>query len=255
VALNPEALAARREAAALVREAGVQADPEAWAWRSGTVAEEDAARVAAWDDSAVHLARLLARRRDRAVELPEGLSATALMTLSRAPEELAGTLLRRMPRRPSPQARLGIRFHAWLQERFELPSALDELVPAEGPVDEEFARLVAAFEAGRFASLSPIGVEVPFVMRRSGVVLRGRIDAVYDWRQGGFAYLVVDWKTSNAAADALQLAVYRQAWAEARCVDPSVVAAGFYHVQADRLRLVDAPARLIDEAISFGVRQ
>jgi DNA helicase-2/ATP-dependent DNA helicase PcrA len=92
-------------------------------------------------------------------------------------------------------------------------------------------------------------------MRRSGVVLRGRIDAVYDWRQGGFAYLVVDWKTSNAAADALQLAVYRQAWAEARGVDPSLVAAGFYHVQADRLRLVDAPARLIDEAISFGVRQ
>jgi DNA helicase-2/ATP-dependent DNA helicase PcrA len=255
VALNPEALAARREAAALVREAGEQTDPETWAWRSGTVAEEDAARVASWDDSAAHLARLLTRRRDQSVELPEGLSATALMTLSRAPEELAGTLLRRMPRRPSPQARLGIRFHAWLQDRFELPSALDEFGPAEGPVDAEFARLVAAFEAGRFAALSPIGVEVPFVMRRSGVVLRGRIDAVYDWRQGGFAYLVVDWKTSNAAADALQLAVYRQAWAEARGVDPSLVAAGFYHVQADRLRLVDAPARLIDEAISFGVRQ
>jgi DNA helicase-2/ATP-dependent DNA helicase PcrA len=255
VALNPEALAARREAAALVREAGEQTDPETWAWRSGTVAEEDAARVASWEDSAAHLARLLTRRRDQSVELPEGLSATALMTLSRAPEELAGTLLRRMPRRPSPQARLGIRFHAWLQDRFELPSALDEFGPAEGPVDAEFARLVAAFEAGRFAALSPIGVEVPFVMRRSGVVLRGRIDAVYDWRQGGFAYLVVDWKTSNAAADALQLAVYRQAWAEARGVDPSLVAAGFYHVQADRLRLVDAPARLIDEAISFGVRQ
>ncbi|MFT3886638.1 MAG: ATP-dependent DNA helicase [Arachnia sp.] len=255
VALDAEALAARQEAAALVAEAGGQEDPDAWAWRSGTISEADQARVAAWDDSVAHLTRLLARRRDRTVELPEGLSATALMALGRAPEELAGTLLRRMPRRPSTEARLGIRFHSWLQERFELPAALDELVPAEEPPDGAFARLVRAFEAGQFADVSPLGVEVPFVMRRSGIVLRGRIDAVYDWPRDGYSYLVVDWKTSNAPADPLQLAVYRQAWAEARGVDPSSVAAGFYHVQADRLRLVDAPARLIDEAIAAGVQQ
>lgn len=90
-------------------------------------------------------------------------------------------------------------------------------------------------------------------MRRGSVVLRGRIDAVYAWARDDLDYLVIDWKTSSRAADPLQLAVYRQAWAEARGIDPSRVGAGFYHVLGDRLRLVDARATLIDEAIAAGV--
>nr|WP_269451970.1 PD-(D/E)XK nuclease family protein [Tessaracoccus coleopterorum] len=112
--------------------------------------------------------------------------------------------------------------------------------------------MIAAFEAGRFADLSPIGVEVPFLMRRGGHVLRGRIDAVYAWNRDGLDYLVVDWKTSDHRADALQLAVYRQAWAEARGVDPERVGAAFYHVMADQLRVVAAPASLIDAALRSG---
>jgi DNA helicase-2/ATP-dependent DNA helicase PcrA len=117
---------------------------------------------------------------------------------------------------------------------------------------DELGALTAAFEAGQFAALAPLGVEVPFLMARAGHVLRGRIDAVYRWESEGLEYLVVDWKTSDRAADPLQLAVYRQAWAEARGVDPSVVGAAFYHVPTDRLRFVDAPSSLIDEALSSG---
>ena len=176
------------------------------------------------------------------------------MALRNDPDEFVDSLLRRMPRRPSTAARVGTRFHAWLQERFELPASLDELVPDNAPAPPGLRRLIEAFEQGRFADRVPIGVEVPFLMNRSGVVLRGRIDAVYDGAEEGYSYLVIDWKTSGAEADPLQLAVYRQAWAEARGVDPSRVGAGFYHVAQDRLRLIDAPADLIDDAIAAGVQ-
>ena len=137
-------------------------------------------------------------------------------------------------------ARVGDRFHAWVQRRFELPAALEE-VEAEAAADPaELGPLIAAFEAGRFADRAPLGVEVPFVMSWGEQVLRGRIDAVYAWDRDGVDFLVVDWKTSARLADPLQLAVYRQAWA-------------FYHVLADQLRLVDAPASLIDDALKAGV--
>lgn len=257
VALGPEQLAERRLAAGLVREAaGLGSDAaerEAWTWRSGTVDLLEQERIAQWDDTALHLTRLLAQRRDRTVQLPDGLSATALMALRNDPGQFAESLLRRMPRQPSTAARVGTRFHAWLQERFELPATLEEVTPDMSPAPPELARLIAAFEGGRFAHRVPVGVEVPFLMRRSGVVLRGRIDAVYDGAPEGFDYLVVDWKTSSAAADPLQLAVYRQAWAEARGVPVERVGAGFYHVAQDQLRLIDAPASLIDQAIAAGV--
>ena len=75
-----------------------------------------------------------------------------------------------------------------------------------------------AFEAGPFAHRTPQATEVPFSLFLGGTVVRGRIDAVFEESDGralagaadrGQAFLVVDWKTSNAAADALQLAVYR----------------------------------------------
>ena len=253
--LAAEPLGRRAEAASLVDWARVAlASPEAldgWVWESGTVTEAEQAQVDAWDDSARHLTDLLARRRDREVALPDGLSATALMALRADPEQFATTLLRRMPRQPSTEARVGSRFHAWLQERFELPAGLDELVPEGAAPSEELRVLIEAFEAGQFAHRAPIGVEVPFLMRRGQHVLRGRIDAVYAW-QGEFDYLVIDWKTSTRRADPLQLAVYRQAWAEARGLDPSRVGAAFYHVLADQLRMVNAPAGLIDSALKAG---
>ncbi len=258
VQLDAEQVTARRAAAQLVREAGrllaVRGEEQtAWVWESGTITPDDEARIAQWDAAASHLTDLVRRRHLTEVTLPEGLSATAIMGLRADPEAFAASLVRRMPRRPSPVARTGSRFHAWLQQRFELPAMLEEF---DGSADlddaDELAALTAAFEAGQFAALAPLGVEVPFLMARAGHVLRGRIDAVYRWESEGLEYLVVDWKTSDRAADPLQLAVYRQAWAEARGVDPSVVGAAFYHVPTDRLRFVDAPSSLIDEALSSG---
>lgn len=254
VSLDEDATVSRREAAALVYEAAEhRGEADQWAWGSGTMTAEEAATAEAWDESARHLVSLLERRGDRSVVIPDGLSATALMALRRDPEEFAATLLRRMPRRPSAEARVGTRFHEWLQNRFELPAAFEEITPEPSAEPEELAALVDAFERGQFANRVPLGVEVPFLMGWGGHVLRGRIDAVYDWAGDGLDYLVVDWKTSTRAADPLQLAIYRQAWAQARGVDPSRVGAAFYHVLTDHLRFTEAPGELIDRAFAAGL--
>lgn len=252
VELDPDVVAGRREAQALIAEAAAvpEDDVEDWTWSSGTLTPEEASLVSEWDEAAGHLMGLIERRWSRDVTLPEGLSATAVMALRADPEQFAASLQRRMPRRPSIAARTGSRFHAWVQRRFELPATLDELAMEPSDRDEPgLGALTAAFERGQFGNLAPIGVEVAFVMPRRGHILRGRIDAIYGWQRDGLDFLVVDWKTSTKAADPLQLAIYRQAWAEARGIDPCRVGAAFYHVGTDTLRIVDAPASLIDQAL------
>ncbi|MEO7588345.1 MAG: ATP-dependent DNA helicase [Arachnia sp.] len=255
--LDPSRVAERRVAADLVAEAarltsdgvtGGQLDD--WVWQSGTAGAGDAALLRGWDEDASLLIEQQSRRRARRVALPEGLSATALMAMHRDPSAFAQQLLRRMPRRPSAAATLGTRFHDWVQRRFDATASFEELEPHRGGEPPGFARLTAAFEEGQFGHRSPRGVEVPFLLRWDEQVLRGRIDAIYDWEGPEYDHLVVDWKTSNQPADPLQLAVYRQAWAQAMGIDVARVAAGFYHVQADRLSLVEAPTSLIREALA-----
>jgi DNA helicase II / ATP-dependent DNA helicase PcrA len=75
----------------------------------------------------------------------------------------------------------------------------------------------------------PHAVEAPFAIPLAGRVIQGRIDAVYDL--GGGRWKVVDWKTGREAADPVQLAVYRLAWARLKGVDPSGVDASFLYVR------------------------
>jgi DNA helicase II / ATP-dependent DNA helicase PcrA len=189
---------------------------------------------------------LLLAERDRAagraeaqVPLPEHLTVSQLVTLRRNPQALARSVRRPMPARPDPYARRGTAFHAWLEQRFgtdrlldvdELPGAADE---GAAP-DEALARLQQRFLASEWADRMPVQVEVPFATEIGGVVVRGRMDAVFRDSDGG--YDVVDWKTgrrpSGPAADAaaVQLAVYRLAWAALAGVPLARVRAGFHYV-------------------------
>ena len=63
-----------------------------------------------------------------------------------------------------------------------------------------------------------------------------------------FDALVVDWKIGDSNADPLQLAIYRQAWAKARGLEPGRVATAFHHVLANRLEPVVASPELIRAA-------
>jgi DNA helicase-2/ATP-dependent DNA helicase PcrA len=200
--------------------------------------------IARWRREA---ALLLAEREERAhrdgplaVALPPHLSVSQLVVLRRDPQALARSLRRPVPRRPTPYARRGTAFHAWLEQRFgsvrlldvdELPGAADD----DAAADEQLAALQEAFLASEWADRTPYDVEVPFATTVGGVVVRGRMDAVF--AEPGGRFDVIDWKTGrrpaapDAVASAVQLAAYRIAWASLAGVPVAHVRAGFHYVR------------------------
>ena len=199
-------------------------------------------RVQAWDEA---MQQLLEEARSEAgdvvaVPLPSSLSATSLARLSEDPAGFARDLARPMPRQPSPAARFGTRFHAWVEQRFGQQQMIDpDELPGRADVgiddEDDLRELIERFEAGPFADRTPYAVEPAFALVLAGQVVRGRIDAVYEepGPQGSTDFLVVDWKTNRAqSADPLQLAIYRLAWAELQGVDPARVRVAFHYVRS-----------------------
>ena len=194
--------------------------------------------------------------------LPSSLSATALARLRDEPDRFAADLARPMPRKPSPSARFGTRFHAWVEARFGQQLLLDpDELPGRGDDgiddDTDLQELIAKFEAGAFADRVPSAIEPPFALVLNGQVIRGRIDAVYadDTAPDDPGFLVVDWKTNKQqTADPLQLAIYRVAWAELTGVPVEKVRAAFYYVRTGDLvehtDLEDRPA--LEKLLSEG---
>ncbi len=252
--LDTDRIARRRAVAAEVRQAladGVEATdggPEPVPDELAVIDEE--------------LETLLAEARRRAddspvVDLPGTLSATRALRLSADPEQLAAELARPMPRRPSAAARLGTRFHAWVEASFGQQQLIDpDELPgrADADIDDEadLRSLVDAFRRGPFADRVPAALEAPFQLVLGGHVVVGRIDAVFARPDGGFD--VVDWKTSrHEDADPTQLALYRLAWAELQGVDLEQVGAAFCYVRSGRVARPDSlPDRAQLEAELFG---
>jgi DNA helicase-2/ATP-dependent DNA helicase PcrA len=86
---------------------------------------------------------------------------------------------------------------------------------------------------------------VPFEAVFGGVLVRGRIDAVYEING---RYEVIDWKTGSTKlgeSSAVQLAVYRLAWANLKGIDPTQVSAAFHYVPSGE---TDRPADLLSHA-------
>jgi DNA helicase-2/ATP-dependent DNA helicase PcrA len=173
--------------------------------------------------------------------LPSQLSVSSLVDLARDPAGAARRLMHRLPTRPDPHALLGNAFHTWVQ-RFYGAERLFDLGDLPGAADsdvgdtEELAALQAAFGGSRWAARTPLAVEVPFEMPIGDIVLRGRIDAVFADPDGGAT--VVDWKTGEPPRGpealrqaAVQLAVYRLAWAALSGCPDSSVRAAFYYVR------------------------
>ena len=185
------------------------------------------------------------------VVLPTQLSVSALVDLDRDREAAARRLTRRLPARPDPNAILGTAFHDWVQRFYgaERLFDLDDLPGAGDPQTadaDQLAALQDAFSASRWAARTPVDVEVPFEMALGETIVRGRIDAVFADPDGGVT--VVDWKTGEPPADeaarrhaAIQLAVYRLAWAGLTGCEVSQVRAAFHYVRSGR---TVAPERL-----------
>src|SRR5690606_28458113 len=98
------------------------------------------------------------------VELPEHLSASAVVELAADPARFARALRRPVPRRPSVRARRGTAFHAWVEQYFGAASLVDvdELPGADDDStgDTDLAVLQRNFLASPWAARTPVAVEV-----------------------------------------------------------------------------------------------
>jgi DNA helicase-2/ATP-dependent DNA helicase PcrA len=176
------------------------------------------------------------------------------------PGGYAARLARPMPAPPAPAARRGTSFHAWVEQRSggrrallgpdDLPGASDESMAQPG---DDLRALQDAFLSTSWAAREPVDVEVGFELVLAGVLVRGRIDAVYRTPEGRFD--VIDYKTgvrpTGAAAEgaAIQLACYRVAYAQIAGVAPEEVGAAFLYVREGERGLV-RPALLTREELA-----
>ena len=188
------------------------------------------------------------------VLLPARLSVSTLLQLKQDPQQLALRLRRPMPNHIDKFARRGTEFHLWLEDYFKHTSliSLDELFNVGMASDSEDApiqELQKAWLASEWANQIPIGVEVGFETVIADTVIRGRIDAVYEKSPGKFE--VVDWKTGKVKDGddlfiaAVQLAMYRLAFAKLNNLDLTNVSAAFHYVaQNETVR----PADILSEA-------
>jgi DNA helicase-2/ATP-dependent DNA helicase PcrA len=183
-----------------------------------------------------------------AVALPLRMATSTLIALHDDPEALALSIRRPMPRASDEFSRRGTAFHLWIEKHFNMATLFDDedfdqLEPLEA--DQKLEDLKAAWLASDWAARTPHAVEVPFETVIAGVLIRGRIDAVY---KDGDRYEVVDWKTGSkklGKSAAIQLAVYRLAWATLAGVDVEEVSAAFHYVPTS---VTDRPADLMSEA-------
>jgi DNA helicase-2/ATP-dependent DNA helicase PcrA len=173
------------------------------------------------------------RRAGNSVFLPPRLSVSTLIALKKNPEELAQSIRRPMPFLQDQFTRRGTDFHNWVESHLKAQTLfneedLDYFDPIEG--DSKLDELKSKWLTSKWAKREHHKLEVPFETVLAGVLIRGRIDAVYKTEDG---YEVVDWKTGSKKLDedaAIQLAMYRLAWAKIAGVDISKVSAVFHYV-------------------------
>ncbi|MBI3429634.1 MAG: ATP-dependent helicase [Actinobacteria bacterium] len=209
----------------------------------------DSETIKSWIRDSQALINELHESKERAdVLLPPRLSVSTLVALRENPEELALAIRRPMPRPQDEFSRRGTVFHLWVEKYFGQGTLfddedLDPIDPLES--DQTLEGLKNKWLFSEWGDRRPYAVEVPFESVLAGVLLRGRIDAVY---KDGARYEVVDWKTGSkrlGESATIQLAMYRLAWAKLQNIDPSLVSAAFHYVPTG---VTDRRADLLDEA-------
>jgi len=171
------------------------------------------------------------------VALPPRLATSTLIALHEDPDALALSIRRPMPRASDEFSRRGTAFHLWIERHFNSLTFFDDedfdlLTPFEE--DQKLEDLKNSWLQSDWAQLQPHAVEVPFETVIAGVLVRGRIDAVYKTSSG---YEVVDWKTGSKTlgeSSAVQLAVYRLAWAKLQGIAVDQVSAAFHYVPINK---------------------
>ncbi|ABY22973.1 ATP-dependent DNA helicase [Renibacterium salmoninarum ATCC 33209] len=181
------------------------------------------------------------------VELPTHISASTLVELRVNPAAVVAQIRRPVPRKPGLAARKGTAFHAWVESYFgragqldlgEFPGAADDFVEDAYQLEQ----LRENFEASEWAAKQPSEIEVPIETKIAGVVVRGRIDAVFQDADGGWE--LVDWKTGQLPKGkelgdrSVQLALYRLGWARLKGIAVEKVRAAFYYAARNQTERV-----------------
>jgi DNA helicase-2/ATP-dependent DNA helicase PcrA len=205
--------------------------------------------INSWIEDAVALLNEESASKSQSIEipLPSRLSTSTLVRLHQDKEALALDIRRPMPRTQDEYSRRGTAFHLWIEHHFNAATLfsdddLDFLDPLED--DAKLEDLKSKWLESEWANRTPFAVEVPFESVINGVLVRGRIDAIYE-KDGG--YEVVDWKTGSKLLDdsaAVQLAMYRLAWAKLKGVELSKISAAFHYVPIGK---TDRRADLMNE--------
>ncbi|WP_232528827.1 ATP-dependent DNA helicase [Mycetocola zhujimingii] len=228
---------------------------------AASVAEANPAADTVWSGD---IDLLLAERNRRIhaeefVPIPDRVPASRFKDYVTDAAGLAARMRRPLPEKPYRQTRLGTLFHSWVEQRsgiaggqesldsdpFQMdldPDAIlgsgeGTLMPIEQQEREALDVLQRTFERSEWADLAPIDVEREINFVLEGQIIICKLDAVYE-RDGRFQ--IVDWKTGRAPKTAaelddrqFQLALYRQAYAEWKGVDPELIDAVFYYVADD----------------------
>ena len=179
------------------------------------------------------------RQEQLTVVLPTRVSVSTLLYLAKEPAELALRIRRPMPNHIDKYARQGTEFHLWLEHYFQHPAliSVDELFYQNSlntQADAPLERLQSAWLASEWANIIPEEIEFGFETMIDSTLIRGRIDAVY--KVGNDRYEVVDWKTGKVKSGddleiaAIQLAMYRLAYAKLKSIPVENISAAFHYV-------------------------
>ena len=210
----------------------------------------DNPEIQSWiDDSRAIIAEASENRSSASVVArPVRLSPSAIIAMKKNPEEFARSIRRPMPRARDEYSSRGTAFHLWIESHLQGQSIFNEedfdlMQPIAD--DRTLAELKEKWLASEWANKDAYKVEVPFETVIAGTLVRGRIDAIYKTEQG---FEVIDWKTGSQILDddsAIQLAIYRIAWAKLAGVPIESVTAGFHYVP---IGVTDRRTGLLSEA-------
>lgn len=168
--------------------------------------------------------------------VPDRLSATALVSWRRDPQQFITQTLRPIPTPPSRAAEIGTTFHSWVEQHFGQASIdIDDGQQIQAIDTATIERLQQTFIGSEFASRHADHIEMSFELVLGRFRIPGKIDAVFI--TGDHAE-VVDWKTSKRPDEKAlevmkwQLALYRFA---IQRVHPEIteVTGTFYFVGSD----------------------
>ncbi|CAB4572426.1 MAG: AAA family ATPase [Actinobacteria bacterium] len=175
------------------------------------------------------------RRTSNEIPRPVRMSPSSIIAMKRNPSEFARNIRRPMPRARDEYSSRGTAFHLWIEHHLKGSSIYSEedfdlLQPIEE--DRSLEDLKSAWLKSEWADrrIRSEDIEVPFETVIAGTLVRGRIDAVYRTDSG---FEVIDWKTGSKQLDedaAIQLAIYRLAFAKLEGVPVESITAAFHYV-------------------------